>query len=130
MSATMDPAWQAQQQTNYMMVNLHHADRPPFARYKGQDSFFGGEAPLSVEVGYVVVIGFGLFFSLVTTLIFHLNKRFGNGSDYTSEHFSTAGRLVKTGLTASVIVGQWTWAATLLQSSNVAWAYGVSGPFW
>lgn len=43
---------------------------------------------------------------------------------------STAGRTVKTGLTASVIVSQWTWAATLLQSSNVAWQYGVSGPFW
>jgi len=27
-------------------------------------------------------------------------------------------------------VSQWTWAATLLQSSNVAWNYGVSGPFW
>ncbi|GKC19044.1 urea-proton symporter DUR3, partial [Tanacetum coccineum] len=25
---------------------------------------------------------------------------------------------------------EWTWAATLLQSSNVAWEYGVSGPFW
>lgn len=48
----------------------------------------------------------------------------------TSEHFNTAGRMVKTGLTASVIVSQWTWAATLLQSSNVAWKYGVSGPFW
>ncbi|KAJ4957793.1 hypothetical protein NE237_024904 [Protea cynaroides] len=24
----------------------------------------------------------------------------------------------------------WTWAATILQSSNVAWEYGVSGPFW
>ena len=34
------------------------------------------------------------------------------------------------GLTASVIVSQWTWAATLLQSSNVAWQFGVSGPFW
>ena len=44
--------------------------------------------------------------------------------------YSTAGRMVKTGLTASVIVSQWTWAATLLQSSNVAWKYGVSGPFW
>ncbi len=46
------------------------------------------------------------------------------------QYFSTAGRTVKTGLTASVIVSQWTWAATLLQSSNVAWQYGVSGPFW
>lgn len=48
----------------------------------------------------------------------------------TSSVHSTAGRTVKTGLTASVIVSQWTWAATLLQSSNVAWQYGVSGPFW
>jgi Na+/proline symporter len=37
---------------------------------------------------------------------------------------STAGRMIKTGLTASVIISQWTWAATLLQSSNVAWQYG------
>ena len=29
-----------------------------------------------------------------------------------------------------MVVSQWTWAATLLQSSNVAWQYGVSGPFW
>ena len=48
----------------------------------------------------------------------------------TSEHFNTAGRDVKTGLTAAVIVSQWTWAATLLQSSNVAWQFGISGPFW
>lgn len=27
-------------------------------------------------------------------------------------------------------MNQWTWAATILQSSNVAWQYGVSGPFW
>merc|ERR1719291_1309058 len=53
-----------------------------------------------------------------------------NGTEHTSEFFNTAGRMVKTGLTASVIVSQWTWAATLLQSSNVAWQYGVSGPFW
>ncbi len=51
-------------------------------------------------------------------------------SFFLHSHYSTAGRMVKTGLTASVIVSQWTWAATLLQSSNVAWQYGVSGPFW
>ncbi|ONK64478.1 uncharacterized protein A4U43_C07F26490 [Asparagus officinalis] len=52
------------------------------------------------------------------------------GSRHTSEWFNTAGRNVKTGLIASVIVSQWTWAATILQSSNVAWEYGISGPFW
>lgn len=90
-----------------------------------------------------------------------LEKRYV-GSRHTSEWFNTAGRNVKTGLIASVIVSQvmcsgrrpsllkiwnfpicstdkwlqnfdllkWTWAATILQSSNVAWQYGVSGPFW
>lgn len=28
------------------------------------------------------------------------------------------------------MVSSWTWAATLLQSSGVAYRYGVSGPFW
>ena len=27
-------------------------------------------------------------------------------------------------------VSAWTWAATLLQSSTVAYTYGVAGPFW
>ncbi len=43
-----------------------------------------------------------------------------------SEHFNTAGRSVGTGLIAAVIVSQWTWAATLLQSSTVAHKYGIS----
>jgi Na+/proline symporter len=48
----------------------------------------------------------------------------------TSEMFSTAGRTVRSGLVASAVVSSWTWAATLLQSSSVAYRYGVSGPFW
>ncbi|CAG8783777.1 27771_t:CDS:2, partial [Gigaspora margarita] len=48
----------------------------------------------------------------------------------TSEMFMTAHRSVRTGLVASAIVSAWTWAATLLQSSTVAYQYGVSGPFW
>ncbi|KAL7770434.1 hypothetical protein CFE70_000368 [Pyrenophora teres f. teres 0-1] len=41
--------------------------------------------------------------------------------------FSTAGRTVKSGLVASAVVSSWTWAATLLQSSSVAFRYG---PLW
>jgi SSS family transporter len=44
--------------------------------------------------------------------------------------FSTAGRTVKSGLVSAAVVSSWTWAATLLQSSAVAYNYGVSGPFW
>jgi len=47
-----------------------------------------------------------------------------------SEQFNTAGRNVGVGLTAAVIVSQWTWAATLLMSSNMGWRVGISGPFW
>jgi urea-proton symporter len=55
-------------------------------------------------------------------------KRY-NGELQTSEAFSTAGRTVKSGLVAAAVVSSWTWAATLLQSSGVAYRYGVSGPF-
>jgi SSS family transporter len=98
--------------------------------YFGQDSFFKGSSPLPESVGYAVVLGFGAAFSIFTTILVFLEKKFAGGASITSEKFNTAGRSVKTGLTASVIVSQWTWAATLLQSSNVAWQYGVSGPFW
>jgi len=100
------------------------------SEYAGMSSFFEGEAPLSQAVGYIVVLGFGAAFSIFTTLLVYLERKHSGGGGITSEQFNTAGRSVKTGLTASVIVSQWTWAATLLQSSNVAWQYGVSGPFW
>ena len=62
-------------------------------------------------------------------LVTWILKRY-NHELQTSEMFSTAGRTVKSGLVASAVVSSWTWAATLLQSSSVAYRYGVSGPFW
>ncbi|KAL3613783.1 urea active transporter [Castilleja foliolosa] len=94
-----------------------------------QSSFFEGKAVLNQSVGYSVILGFGAFFAVFTSFLVWLEKRYV-GSRHTSEWFNTAGRNVKTGLIASVIVSQWTWAATILQSSNVAWEYGISGPFW
>ena len=63
---------------------------------------------------------------MLTTFVL---RRYNNELQ-TSEVFSTAGRTVKSGLVASAVVSSWTWAATLLQSSSVAYNYGVSGPFW
>ncbi|CAM8941544.1 unnamed protein product [Rhodiola kirilowii] len=94
-----------------------------------QASFFDGKAVLNQGVGYSVVLGFGAFFAVFTSFLVWLEKRYV-GSKHTSEWFNTAGRNVKTGLIASVIVSQWTCSATILQSSNVAWEYGISGPFW
>ena len=86
-------------------------------------------AILNQGYGYGIVIGFGIFFSLLMSLVSYAVKKFGNEAE-TSEQFATAGRTIKTGLIASSVVSAWTWAATLLQSSSVAYDYGVSGPYW
>ncbi|KAI9818861.1 MAG: hypothetical protein M1827_007682 [Pycnora praestabilis] len=85
---------------------------------------------LPVGVGYGVVVGIGFFFAAVMVGISYLQNRYTKFSTKTSEEFNTASRSVKPGLIASGIVSAWTWAATLLQSSTVAYEYGIAGPFW
>ncbi|RHZ45366.1 hypothetical protein Glove_680g54 [Diversispora epigaea] len=84
---------------------------------------------LSQGVGWGVVLGFGAFFAILMSLLTLAQKRYLQEYQ-TSEMFMTAHRSVKTGLVASAVVSSWTWAATLLQSSSVAYDYGISGPFW
>jgi SSS family transporter len=80
--------------------------------------------------GYGVVVGIGLFFSAFMILLTTIQARYTAFSPKNSEEFSSASRSVKPGLIASGIVSAWTWAATLLQSSAVAYKYGISGPWW
>ncbi|KAL4962040.1 sodium:solute symporter family protein [Aspergillus stella-maris] len=80
--------------------------------------------------GYGVVVGIGLFFALLMACVSYLQNRYTQYSTKTSEEFNTASRSVKPGLIANGVVSAWTWAATLLQSSTVAYEYGISGPFW
>jgi urea-proton symporter len=84
---------------------------------------------LPEQVGWFIVVGLGLIFAVVISVEIKLEEKY-LGVKETSEWFNTAGRTIKTGLTAAAIVSAWTWAATLLQSSTVAFQYGVSGPFW
>jgi SSS family transporter len=84
---------------------------------------------LSEGIGYVIFLGMGLIMALVVTLLVRAETKW-LGTKKTFEWFSTAGRTVKTGLIASSVVSAWTWAATLLQSSTVAYQFGISGPFW
>lgn len=79
--------------------------------------------------GWFIVVGLGAVFAVVITLETKIEEKY-LGVSQTSEWFNTAGRVIKTGLTAAAIVSAWTWAATLLQSSTVAYQYGISGPFW
>jgi Na+/proline symporter len=76
------------------------------------------------------VLGFGFLFTVLTMGITNMeSKMLGKGSK-TSEEFATAGRNLGMGLVAADIVSQWTWAATLLMSSNMCWRVGVSGSYW
>ncbi len=77
-----------------------------------------------------------------------IQARYTAYSPKNTEEFSSASRSVKPGLIAAGIVSAWTWAATLvsphlytqsltdvlhclkLQSSAVAYKYGISGPWW
>jgi Na+/proline symporter len=78
---------------------------------------------------YGLIVGLGAIFAIFMIVISWSLKRYNNELQ-TSEMFTTAGRSLKSGLIASSVVSTWTWAATLLQSTSVAYRYGVSGPFW
>jgi urea-proton symporter len=84
---------------------------------------------LSEGIGYVILLGVGLVMAIAVTLLVRVEHKW-LGTRKTFEWFYTAGRNVKTGLIAASLVSAWTWAATLLQSSTVAYQYGISGPFW
>ena len=92
------------------------------------EGFAVGEA-LPEWIGWAIVVGLGMVFAVIITIEVKIEERY-LGLTQTSEMFNTAGRTIKTGLTAAAIVSAWTWAATLLQSSTVAYQYGISGPFW
>ena len=91
---------------------------------------FSTSPVLTQADGYGIIIGFGALFAVGMVAITYCLKRYQGEATDSSEGFSTANRTVKTGLIASAVVSSWTWAATLLQSSSVAYLYGVSGPFW
>ncbi|HEV8388039.1 MAG TPA: sodium/solute symporter [Nitrososphaera sp.] len=84
---------------------------------------------LPESYGYFIVLGIGALMALVVTFLIKAETKW-LGTRQSLEWFSTAGRNVKTGLIASSVVSAWTWAATLLQSSTVAYEYGIGGPFW
>ena len=102
--------------------------QPAFAAGEISEGFAVGEA-LPEWIGWAIVVGLGAVFAVIITAEVKIEEKY-LGVHQTSEMFNTAGRTIKTGLTAAAIVSAWTWAATLLQSSTVAYQYGISGPFW
>lgn len=80
---------------------------------------------LTPSTGYLILIVFGVFFTVVTVLMQRRQQ-----TEMTAEQFSTAGRNVGVGLASASIIAAWTWAATLMMSSSTGYQYGISGPFW
>ena len=110
------------------IVTLAGIPQSVFAAGAISEGFSVGKA-LPEWIGYAIVIGLGMVFAVIITIEVKIEEKY-LGLTQTSEMFNTAGRTIKTGLTAAAIVSAWTWAATLLQSSTVAYQYGISGPFW
>jgi len=114
------------------LVSLIFALMPDAAAAGGTSAGVGefrlGEV-LDESIGWFIVVGLGAIFAGVISAEIKFEEKY-LGHVQNSEWFNTAGRIIKTGLTAAAIVSAWTWAATLLQSSTVAYLYGISGPFW
>ena len=81
----------------------------------------GAALLIFVFVG-VFAAGIAHAFQMVRKYVYH-------DADNLDTAFDAGGK-VSIGLTATTIVSQWTWSATLLQSSTVASKYGISGPYW
>jgi hypothetical protein len=101
---------------------------PQGAGYGVGASLLRSRTPLSLTWARAV-IGIGLFFSALMLALTWAQTRY-SGVTESADEFSSASRSVRPGLIASAVVSAWTWAATLLQSSAVAYKYGVSGPWW
>ncbi|XP_076358108.1 uncharacterized protein LOC143250870 [Tachypleus tridentatus] len=89
----------------------------------------GVDSTVSLTKAVLVFISVGVFASIIASLFHTVRKYIYHDSDNLDTTFDAGGK-VSVGLTATTIVSQWTWSATLLQSSTVASKYGISGPYW
>ncbi len=110
------------------VVILGHLSQTVYGAGAISEGFEIGEV-LPEWIGWVIVVGLGAVFAIIITIEVKIEEKYLDVKQ-TSEMFNTAGRTIKTGLTAAAIVSAWTWAATLLQSSTVVYQYGISGSFW
>lgn len=76
------------------------------------------------------VLGIGLFFSALMVGLTWLQNRYSPDKTSSASEFTSASHSVRPGLISAGIVSAWTWAATLLQSSAMAYKVGISGSYW
>eukprot|EP00105_Crassostrea_gigas_P021844 XP_011441136.1 PREDICTED: urea-proton symporter DUR3 [Crassostrea gigas] len=89
----------------------------------------GVHGSLRMTEAFWLILGFGVFASMLAVGFSAIRKYIYKDKNSLDVSFDAGGN-VNAGLTATTLVSQWTWAATLLQSATVGSKYGISGPFW
>merc|ERR1712226_1784232 len=89
----------------------------------------GVKPTVSLQAALLIFLGVGIFAVIIAQSFQMVRKYIYKDADNLDTAFDAGGK-VSIGLTATTIVSQWTWSATLLQSSTVASKYGISGPYW
>jgi len=95
----------------------------------GKKQSLGVEPTVSLGAALLIFLGVGIFAIFIAQAFQMVRKHVYHDADNLDTAFDAGGK-VSIGLTATTIVSQWTWSATLLQSSTVASKYGISGPYW
>merc|ERR1719205_558149 len=95
----------------------------------GKKVSIGVEPTVSLGAALLIFFGVGVFAAGIAQAFQMVRKHVYHDADNLDTAFDAGGK-VSIGLTATTIVSQWTWSATLLQSSTVASKYGISGPYW
>ncbi|XP_048764480.2 uncharacterized protein LOC125672302 [Ostrea edulis] len=95
----------------------------------GTEISVGVKGSLEINEAFWLILGFGVFASLLAFGFSAIRKHIYKDKNSLDVAFDAGGN-VNAGLTATTLVSQWTWAATLLQSATVGSKYGISGPFW
>merc|ERR1711936_646545 len=88
----------------------------------------GVKPTVSLQAALLIFLGVGIFAVFIAQAFQMVRKYVYRDADNLDTAFDAGGK-VSIGLTATTIVSQWTWSATLLQSSTVASKYGISGPY-
>jgi len=97
---------------------------------KLSDSIQIGVKPtVGLGAALLIFLFVGVFAAIIAQTFQMVRKHVYHDADNLDTAFDAGGK-VSIGLTATTIVSQWTWSATLLQSSTVASKYGISGPYW
>merc|ERR1712165_479751 len=99
------------------------------AKADGKKLSLGVEPTVGLGSALLIFLGVGVFAAGIAQAFQMVRKYVYHDADNLDTAFDAGGK-VSIGLTATTIVSQWTWSATLLQSSTVASKYGISGPYW